>query len=86
MRRPDEDRVASGMRDKLARLDSYQRRHPALSVPIAVVRKFVEDESINFAAVIAFWSFFSVFPLLLVFVTLLGYFLPPNCKVMCWAA
>jgi len=76
MRRPDEDSVADGARNKLDRLDSYQQRHPALGVPIAVVRKFVEDESINFTAVIAFWAFFSVFPLLLIFVTLLGYFLP----------
>jgi YihY family inner membrane protein len=28
--------------------------------------------------VIAFWAFFSVFPLLLIFVALLGYFLPPS--------
>ncbi|MDT7711568.1 MAG: hypothetical protein QOG46_257, partial [Pseudonocardiales bacterium] len=60
MRRPDEDSIAGGVRDKLDRLDSYQQRHPALGVPIAVVRKFVEDESINSAAVIAFWAFFSV--------------------------
>ena len=78
MRRPDQDRVAGGVRDKLDRLDSYQQRHPALGVPIAVVRKFAEDESINSAAVIAFWAFFSIFPLLLIFVTLLGYFLPPK--------
>ena len=78
MRRPDEDRVARGIRDMLARFDSYQRRHPALGVPIAVVRKSVEDESINYAAVVAFWAFFSVFPLLLIFVTLLGYLLPPT--------
>ena len=77
-RRTDEDRVARGTRDKLDRLDSYQQRHPALGVLIAVVRKFVEDESINLAAGIAFWAFFAVFPLLLVFVTLLGYFLPPS--------
>jgi YihY family inner membrane protein len=59
-------------------LDSYQQRHPAWGVPIAVGRKFVEDESINLAAVIAFWAFFSVFPLLLIFVTLLGYVLSPS--------
>jgi membrane protein len=47
-------------------------------VPIAVARKFFEDESINLAAVVAFWAFFSIFPLLLIFVTLLGYFLPPS--------
>jgi YihY family inner membrane protein len=78
MRRPNEDSVANGVRNKLDRLDSYQQRHPALGVPIAVVRKFVEDESINFTAVIAFWALFSVFTLLLIFVTLLGYFLPSS--------
>jgi YihY family inner membrane protein len=77
MSRPD-DSVAGGARAKLDRLDSYQRRHPALGVPIAVARKFIEDESINLAAVIAFWAFFSIFPLLLIFVTLLGYVLPPS--------
>ncbi len=77
MSRPD-DSVAGGARAKLDRLDSFQQRHPVLGVPIAVTRKFIEDESINLAAVIAFWAFFSVFPLLLIFVTLLGYFLPPS--------
>ena len=43
-----------------------------------MVRKFVEDQSTVLAFAIAFWAFFAVFPLLLVFVTLLGYFLPPN--------
>jgi membrane protein len=77
MSRPDES-VAGGVRAKLDRLDSFQQRHPVLGVPIAVARKFIEDESINLAAVIAFWAFFSVFPLLLIFVTLLGYFLSPS--------
>src|SRR5919205_3718634 len=77
MSRSDES-GARGVRAKLDRLDSYQQRHPALGVPIAVARKFIDDESINLAAVIAFWAFFSIFPLLLIFVTLLGYVLPPN--------
>lgn len=77
MSRPD-DSVAGGVRAKLDRLDSYQQRHSALGVPIAVARKFADDQSINLAAVIAFWAFFSIFPLLLIFVTLLGYFLPPD--------
>jgi YihY family inner membrane protein len=77
MSRPDEN-VAGGVRAKLDRLDAYQQRHPTLGVPIAVARKFIDDESINLAAVIAFWAFFSIFPLLLLFVTLLGYVLPPN--------
>jgi membrane protein len=78
MIRHDEEAVAGEVRGTLKRLDCYQRRHPVLGVPIAVVRKFVEDQSTLLASAIAFWAFFSVFPLLLVFVTLLGYFLPPN--------
>jgi YihY family inner membrane protein len=77
MSRSDES-GAGGVRAKLDQLDSYQQRHPALGVPIAVARKFLDDESINLAAVIAFWAFFSIFPLLLLFVTLLGYVLPPS--------
>lgn len=75
------DRVSgtSRVQHRLGRLDPYQQRHPALGVPIAVMRKFVEDGSTTQAAVIAFWVF-SIFPLLLVLVTLLGYFLPPGLK------
>ncbi|HKR48901.1 MAG TPA: YihY/virulence factor BrkB family protein [Pseudonocardiaceae bacterium] len=80
MRSTDEDSADAGVRGTLDRLDSYQQRHPALGVPIAVVRKFLDDQSINLAAVIAFWAFFSIFPLLLVFVTLIGYFLPPSLR------
>ena len=75
---PVTEQVTDRARDKLKCLDSYQRRHPALSVPIAVLRKFVEDESTGLASQIAFWAFFSVFPLLLIMVTLLGYFVPPS--------
>lgn len=72
--------VVGGARGALDWLDSYQQRRPALGVPIAVIRKFIEDQSTNSAAMIAFWAFFSIFPLLLVFVTLLGYFLPSSVK------
>ena len=77
MSRHDKDSVTGVVRGKLERLDSYQRRHPALGVPIAVVRKFVEDESTSRAVQIAFGRS-SRFPLLLIFVTLLGYFLPSS--------
>ena len=39
MGRPDES-VAGGVRARLDRLGSYQQRHPALGVLIAVARKF----------------------------------------------
>jgi YihY family inner membrane protein len=51
-----------------------------LAVAIATVKKFSEDQSANLAAMIAFWAFFSVFPLFLVLVTLLAIFLPASDK------
>jgi membrane protein len=51
-----------------------------MAIPIAVFKKFSEDQSTNLASMIAFWAFFSIFPLLLVLVTLLGFFLPADMK------
>lgn len=40
---------------------------------MAVVKKFADDGAGGLAALIAYYAFFSLFPLLLVFVTILGY-------------
>ncbi len=68
-------------RKLVARADAFQQQHVSLAVPVAVVRKFGDDKSANLASMIAFWAFFSIFPLLLVFVTLLGFFLPASMKI-----
>jgi YihY family inner membrane protein len=47
-------------------------------VAVATGRKFAEDHSTNLAALLAFWGFFSIFPLMLVAATLLGWFLPSD--------
>jgi YihY family inner membrane protein len=44
-------------------------------VPVAVVKKFGDDQGGNLAGLIAFRAFFSLFPLLLLFTTVLGYVL-----------
>lgn len=72
--------VTGTVQAKIDRLDAYQRRHRWLAVPVAVARKFSEDQSTNLASMIAFWAIFSIFPLLLVFVTLLGFFVPDKLK------
>ncbi len=64
----------------VARFDGFQQRNSLFGVPIATAKKFTEDKSTNLAAMIAFWAFFSIFPLFLAFVTLLGYFLPSDTK------
>jgi YihY family inner membrane protein len=62
----------------LRRIDAFQQRHPALAFPFAVVKKFGDDQAGNLAALVAYYGFFSLFPLLLVFVTVLGFVLHGN--------
>jgi YihY family inner membrane protein len=58
--------------------DRFQQRHGALGFPVAVVKKFGDDHAGKHAALLAYYGFFSLFPLLLVFVTVLGYALANN--------
>ncbi|MDQ2754820.1 MAG: YihY/virulence factor BrkB family protein [Actinomycetota bacterium] len=58
-----------------ARLDGYQRRHTWAGLPLAVLYKFVDDQGGYLAALLAYYGFLSMFPLLLVAVTLLGFVL-----------
>lgn len=49
-----------------------------MSFLAAVVKKFGDDQAGQLAALIAYYAFFSLFPLLLVFVTILGFVLEGN--------
>lgn len=62
----------------VARLDEFQRNHPGAGFPIAVVYKFLDDRGGYLAALIAYYAFLSLFPLLLLFTTLLGIVLSGN--------
>jgi len=57
------------------RTDSLQRRIPPLAFAFAVIKKFGDDQAGGLAALIAYYGFFSMFPLLLLLVSLLGIFL-----------
>ncbi|HTT94299.1 MAG TPA: YihY/virulence factor BrkB family protein [Solirubrobacterales bacterium] len=59
----------------LRRFDDYQQRKPALALPLGVVKKFSEDEGGSMVSLIAYRTFFSLFPLLLLLTTILGYVL-----------
>jgi len=65
----------SNVKQLLARFDRFQQRHPALAVPVAVIRKFSDDGAGSKAALIAYYGFFSMFPLLLLATTILGFVL-----------
>jgi membrane protein len=64
--------------DRLRALDRRQQRSPRLSFIAAVVKKFSDDQASQLAALISYYAFFSLFPLLLVFVTVLGFVLQGN--------
>ncbi|MGH3755027.1 MAG: YihY/virulence factor BrkB family protein [Pseudonocardiaceae bacterium] len=57
----------------MARLDHFQRRHSWLGFPLAVVYKFVDDQGGHLAALITYYGFVSLFPLLLLLVSVLGF-------------
>jgi YihY family inner membrane protein len=60
------------------RIDERQQRTRYVAFPFAVMKKFGDDQAGNLAALIAYYGFFSIFPLLLVFVTGLGIVLRGN--------
>ena len=47
------------------RLDAFQRRHRWAGFPLAVVYKFAEDQGPYLAALITYYGFLALFPLLL---------------------
>lgn len=62
----------------LRRADRQHQQRAWIAFPYAVIKKFGDDHAGNLAALIAYYGFLSLFPLMLVFVTLLGMFLADN--------
>lgn len=62
----------------LRRFDAYQQTKPALALPLGIVKKFGDDEGGGMVSLIAYRAFFSLFPLLLLLTTVLGYVLAGN--------
>ncbi len=58
-------------REALAAADRLQRRVPWLAFPVAVWKKFGDDRAGDLAALIAYYGFVSIFPILLVVLTVL---------------
>lgn len=58
-----------------ARLDDFQQRHPVAGFPLAVVYKFADDQAGYLAALITYYGFLSLFPLLLLLSSVLGFVL-----------
>ncbi len=59
----------------IRRVDNFQQRHGVLGFPFAVLQKFGNDQAGSKAALIAYYGLFAIFPLLMLFTTILGYVL-----------
>jgi membrane protein len=59
----------------VATIDRFQQRHKPAGLPISVVYKYVDDAGPGLAAQITYYSFLSLFPLLLLASTVLGFVL-----------
>jgi YihY family inner membrane protein len=60
------------------RVDRFQQDHSIVGFPFAVWQKFGNDQATSRAALIAYYGLFALFPLLLLFTTILGYVLHGN--------
>ena len=65
----------------IRRADRFQQDHGALGFPFAVIQKFGNDQAGSRAALVAYYGLFALFPLLLLFTTILGYILRDNKKL-----
>jgi len=61
------------VRRRVERLDGFQRRHPSVGFPLAVLYKFVDDQGVYLAALITYYGFLSLFPLLLLLASVVGF-------------
>lgn len=55
----------------LNRFDEYQQKHTFLSFPVAVIKRYGDDRGGKQAALITYYGFLALFPLLLIFITVL---------------
>jgi len=55
------------------RIDGFQQSHRPLALGFGVIKKFGDDRAGSLAALIAYYGFLAVFPLLLLLTTILGF-------------
>ena len=59
-------------------MDDFQRRHPVVGFPLAVIYKYFDDQGPYLAAIISYYAFVAIFPLLLIASSVLGFILQGN--------
>lgn len=56
-------------------VDGFQRRHPVIGFPLGVVYKFFDDQGNYLAAMLTYYAFVAIFPLMLLGTSILGFVL-----------
>lgn len=59
----------------IPRIDAFQRRHPIIGLPLAVIYKYFDDQGAYLSAILTYYAFISIFPLLLLSTSILGFVL-----------
>ena len=56
-------------------VDAFQRRHPVIGFPLAVIYKYFDDQGPYLASALTYYAFIAIFPLMLLGSSILGLFL-----------
>jgi membrane protein len=62
-------------------VDQAQRRFPPVAFPLGVIYKFFDDQGNYLAAIVTYYAFIAIFPLMLLGSSILGFFLDGNPKL-----
>jgi uncharacterized BrkB/YihY/UPF0761 family membrane protein len=63
------------MPDLVDRVDGFQRRRRVVGLPLAVLYKFFDDQGNYLAAIMTYYAFVAIFPLMLISSSVLGFVL-----------
>ena len=73
------------MGDLVDRIDAVQRRHRVAGFPLAVVYKYFDDQGPYLAAILTYYTFVAIFPMMLIASSVLGFVLQGDetCRKSC---
>lgn len=63
------------MLSRVQRVDAFQRRHPVVGFPLSVVYKYFDDQGPYLGAILTYYAFVAIFPMLLIASSVLGFIL-----------
>jgi uncharacterized BrkB/YihY/UPF0761 family membrane protein len=68
----------AGVAGFVHRMDALQRRRRVLGFPIGVIYKFIDDQGAYLAAILTYYAFVAIFPMMLIASSVLGFVIQGN--------